>query len=157
MSTRTIDSRVDTPHIPHEAGVCDTSPASRVWHSSPLPVWSGVRKGTSAHLQERVARASPRAFPDPHAHSASAKKPEPEFPFSPPGTREHARGCLLPVEGELKGLIVALTHWVSTSGRLPCTQFTCEHSQYISSTFLLPIFKLEIRVDIKPTSNDAEN
>jgi hypothetical protein len=32
-----------------------------------------------------------------------------------------------PVERELKGLILVLTHWVSTSGKLPCAWFTHEH------------------------------
>ena len=50
-----------------------------------------------------------------------------------------------PVEGELKGLISAFTHWVSTSGRLPYARFTHEHARYISSTPLLPIFKSGIR------------
>lgn len=50
-----------------------------------------------------------------------------------------------PVEGDLKELILALTDWVSTSGRLPCARFTHEHRQPISSTLLPPIFKSEIR------------
>ena len=63
--------------------------------------------------------------------------------------RSHPRslkiGAQEPVEGELKGLILALTLWVSTSGGLPCAGFTHEHRRCMSSALLRPAFKSEIR------------
>src|SRR5260370_15585157 len=51
-----------------------------------------------------------------------------------------------PVEGESKGLILALTHWwpPPEGPRVPCS--LVKHRQYISSTLLSPGFKPEIRV-----------
>jgi len=55
VSTRTLYTRVDTALFRATHKYATRPRASRVGHSSPLSVWSGVRQGTSAHLQAGIS------------------------------------------------------------------------------------------------------
>src|SRR5947209_6955109 len=81
-----------------------------------------------------------------YSHEGSLQTSSCSFPSTiGPASRPLKMDPLGSAERGLKGLILCLTHWVSTSRRLPCAQFTHEHRRCISSTPLSPIFKSGIR------------